>query len=185
MEQAGRWALPEGLHKSIQDEEKNYLDMAARTLLRRYGVVFRKISDHENISPPWRELVRYYRTMEARGEIRGGRFVDGVWGEQFALPEAVVRLRQIRKEEKAGKLNSISASDPLNMHGLITPGKKLAAYLGNRILYRDGVPVAMLESDEVKFLVEVSDQEKWQLQNILIRRDISPKLRPYLGKGIG
>jgi ATP-dependent Lhr-like helicase len=172
MEQAGRWALPEGLHKSIQDEEKNYLDMAARTLLRRYGVVFRKISDHENISPPWRELVRYYRTMEARGE-------------QFALPEAVVRLRQIRKEEKAGKLNSISASDPLNMHGLITPGKKLAAYLGNRILYRDGVPVAMLESDEVKFLVEVSDQEKWQLQNILIRRDISPKLRPYLGKGIG
>jgi ATP-dependent helicase Lhr and Lhr-like helicase len=191
MEQAGRWALPEGLNQSHVGEdtnmsdEKKYLELAARTLLRRYGVVFRKISDHENISPPWRELVRYYRTLEARGEIRGGRFVDGVWGEQFALPEAVVRLRQIRKEEKTGKLISLSASDPLNMHGLITPGKKLSAYLGNRILYKDGVPIAVLESDEVKFLIEVSDQEKWELQNILIRRDISPKLRPYLGKGIG
>jgi ATP-dependent helicase Lhr and Lhr-like helicase len=183
--------LPEGLNQSHVGgdtnigDEKNYLELAARTLLRRYGVVFRKLSDHENISPPWRELVRYYRTMEARGEIRGGRFVDGVWGEQFALPEAVVRLRQIRKEEKTGKLISLSASDPLNMHGLITPGKKLSAYSGNRILYKDGVPIAILESDEVKFLVEIPDEEKWQLQNILIRRDISPKLRPYLGKGIG
>jgi ATP-dependent helicase Lhr and Lhr-like helicase len=191
MEQVGRWALPEGLNQSHVGgdtnigDEKNYLELAARTLLRRYGVVFRKLSDHENISPPWRELVRYYRTMEARGEIRGGRFVDGVWGEQFALPEAVVRLRQIRKEEKTGKLISLSASDPLNMHGLITPGKKLSAYSGNRILYKDGVPIAILESDEVKFLVEIPDEEKWQLQNILIRRDISPKLRPYLGKGIG
>jgi ATP-dependent helicase Lhr and Lhr-like helicase len=185
MEQAGRWSLSEGLKESDQADEKNYLEMTARALLRRYGVVFRKIADHENITPPWRDLVRYYRTMEARGEIRGGRFVDGVWGEQFALPEAVVSLRQIRKEEKTGRLISLSASDPLNMQGLITPGKKLSAYSGNRILYKDGVPVAMLESDEVKFLVEVSGTEKWALQNALIRRDISPKLRPYLGKGIG
>ncbi|MFL5731446.1 MAG: DEAD/DEAH box helicase, partial [Cytophagaceae bacterium] len=182
MEQAGRWALPEGLKDSaktddsiVSDKEKEYLDLAARSLLRRYGVVFRKIADHEHISPAWRDLVRYYRTMEARGEIRGGRFVDGVWGEQFALSEAVASLRQIRKEEKTGRLISLSASDPLNMHGLITPGKKLSAYAGNRILYKDGVPVAILESDEVKFLADIPDTEKWALQNALIRRDISPK----------
>jgi ATP-dependent Lhr-like helicase len=122
--------------------------------------------------------------MEARGEVRGGRFVDGVWGEQFALAEAVAKMRSLKKEEKKGVLVCISAADPLNLQGVITPGRKIPSYLGNRILFRDGIPVAVYESEEVNFLIPVDNSEKWELQNALIRRNVSPKLRPYLGKGI-
>ncbi|KAB2880256.1 DEAD/DEAH box helicase [bacterium] len=185
MDQAGRWTLLHEVHteeKQIPDSE--VLEITARILLKRYGVMFRKLADRESVAPPWRELVRVYRKLEARGEIRGGRFVEGVWGEQFALPEALTKLRSTRKEEKSGKLISISAADPLNLQGILTPGKKVSAFLGNRILYRDGEPCAVHESGENIFLVHADDSEKWKWQNALIRRTISPLLRPYLGKGI-
>lgn len=185
MEQAGRWTL---LHNSIIDEQKisdsEKLEITARILLKRYGVMFRRLADRESIAPLWRDLVRVYRKLEARGEIRGGRFVEGMWGEQFALPEALTKLRAIRKEEKTGKLISISAADPLNLHGVITPGKRVASLLGNRLLFEDGEPVAIHEAGENIFLTETDDSEKWKWQTALIRRTIPPKLRAYLGKGI-
>lgn len=185
MEQAGRWTL---LRSAISNEKEisdaEILEMTARVLLKRYGVMFRRLADRETIALPWRDLVRVYRKLEARGEIRGGRFVEGMWGEQFALPEALTKLRAIRREERTGKLISISAADPLNLHGVITPGKRVASFLGNRILFKDGEPVAIHEAGENIFLTETDDSEKWKWQNTLIRITISPQLRPYLGKGI-
>jgi ATP-dependent Lhr-like helicase len=176
------------LRNTVSDEKKisdaEIIEMTARVLLKRYGVMFRRLADRETIAPPWRDLVRVYRKLEARGEIRGGRFVEGMWGEQFALPEALTKLRAIRKEEKSGKLISIGAADPLNLHGVIMPGKRVASFLGNRVLFRDGETVAIHEAGENIFLSAVDDSEKWKWQNVLIRRAISPHLRAYLGKGI-
>jgi ATP-dependent Lhr-like helicase len=186
MEHAGRWSL---LHTNAQSQDDTRLDnesltTIARVLLRRYGVVFRKLADRENFAPPWRESVRVYRTLEARGEIRGGRFVEGVWGEQFALPEAVGKLRHIRKQIKNGALISISAADPLNLTGIITPGKRVPSFFNNRILYKDGAPVALKEGHEIKLLIEFDKAEIWNTHNALIKRNISPKLRAYLGKEV-
>lgn len=190
MEQAGRWSLlrpidgAEGVLLQEQTSDEARLQLVARILLKRYGVVFRKLTENETIAPPWRELVRVYRRLEARGEIRGGRFVEGVWGEQFALPEAVTKLRAIRKEEKKGTMISISAADPLNLHGIITPGKRIAGLSNNRLLYRDGVVVAVFEAGKTEFLTTTDESEQWRLKGVLIQRDISPTLRAYLGKGI-
>ena len=120
--------------------------------MRRYGVVFRKLADRENLVPPWRDLVRAFRLLEARGEIRGGRFVEGFYGEQFALPEAVAQLRLLRKREKNGALLSLSAADPANLQGILTPGPRVPATRKNRILFRDGEPVAVLEAGEMRVL---------------------------------
>jgi hypothetical protein len=100
--------------------------------------------------PKWRDLLRVYRKLEARGDIRGGRFVAGFSGEQFALPEAVGKLRAVRRQGTTGALVSLSGADPLNLAGILTPGPKLAALARNRILYRDGVPIAFLEGDVVR-----------------------------------
>jgi ATP-dependent Lhr-like helicase len=192
MDQAGRWSLLHLLSETPEilpgDHSERFressVEMVARILLRRYGVVFRKLIENETIAPPWRELVHVYRKLEARGEIRGGRFVEGVWGEQFALPEAVTKLRAVRKEEKNGNLVSISAADPLNLHGIISPGKRVAGLSNNRLLYRDGVVVALFETGKAEFLTPFNESEQWQMKNILIQRAISPKLRAYLGRGI-
>jgi ATP-dependent Lhr-like helicase len=122
--------------------------------------------------------------LEARGEIRGGRFIEGVWGEQFALLEAVSSLRMIRREPKNGVLVSISAADPLNLTGIVTPGRHVPSLFSNRILYKDGVPVAVKEGREIKLLTNFERTEKWKIQNALIQRNIAPKLRAYLGKGV-
>ena len=156
----------------------------AWALLRRYGVVFRKLAERENLAPPWRDLVRVLRTLEARGQIRGGRFVEGMYGEQYALPEAIIELRNIKKLNKTDVLVAISAADPLNLTGIITPGRRITAYSGNRILYRDGVPIAVKEAKEIQFLIEPDAQSKWTLQNALIHHEISPRLRKYLGKSM-
>ena len=113
----------------------------ARQLLARYGVLFPEILARESIAPPWRELVRLLRRMEARGEIRGGRFVAGFVGEQFALPEALEMLRSLRDAEPTGETVTLSAVDPLNLVGILSPGERVAAVPGNRVTYRDGVPV--------------------------------------------
>ncbi|HEX6864391.1 MAG TPA: DEAD/DEAH box helicase, partial [Thermoanaerobaculia bacterium] len=148
MENAGRWSLTRAgapAEDAISPEAAEHI---AWTLLRRYGVVFRRLLERETLLPPWRDLLRVFRRLEARGEIRGGRFVDGFSGEQYALPEAVGRLRAIRKEPKKGTLISVSAVDPLNLIGIATPGDRLAALSGNRLLYRVGVPIAVLDGKE-------------------------------------
>ena len=159
------------------------MDHIARVLLRRYGVVFRKVLEREQGLPPWRELLYIYRRMEARGELRGGRFVNGFSGEQFALPEAVGNLREIHKRPGNGEMLAISAADPLNLTGLITPGKRIAAQHKHRILYRDGVPVAVNADGRIDFFAETSLEEQWQGRNLLLRKQHpgyqTPPHRPY------
>jgi ATP-dependent Lhr-like helicase len=119
-------------------------------LLRRYGIVFRKVLERETNLPPWRELLRVYWRMEARGEIRGGRFVQSFAGEQFALPDAVAELRSIRNKKPGDDRIAISAADPLNLLGIILPGEKVTATLNNRILFRDGLPIAQQSGDDIR-----------------------------------
>jgi ATP-dependent helicase Lhr and Lhr-like helicase len=181
MNYAGRWSL---LSAETLDESDvtPTVEAVAWCMLRRYGVVFRKLAERENLPLPWRDVVSFLRTLEARGQIRGGRFVEGVYGEQYALPEAIIELRNIRKKKDAGSLISISAADPLNLTSIITPGRRIPSYSGNRILYKEGVPVAVKEAKEIQFLIEPEPEEKWALQNALITHQVSPKLRKYLGK---
>ena len=180
-----RWSLlhekrnEDGVINSQQD-----IETICWALLRRYGVLFRKLSERENLAPPWRDIVRMLRTMEARGQIRGGRFVEGVYGEQYALPEAVVELRNCRKDIKREVLISISAADPLNLTGVITPGRRVPAFSGNRILYQDGVPIAFKEAKEIQFAAEPEQNKKWALHHALIQHAVSPRLRKYLGKAV-
>jgi ATP-dependent Lhr-like helicase len=113
----------------------------ARQLLRRYGVVFRELLARETETPPWRTLLPIYRRLEARGEIRGGRFVAGFIGEQFALPEAVDGLRAVRRQAKEPETVMVAAADPLNLVGILTPGSRLSPFTQQVIVYRSGVPV--------------------------------------------
>ena len=145
-DRAGRWALL----KAVTDiDHTDAVEHIAWVLLRRYGVVFRKVLERETNLPPWRELLRVYWRLEARGEIRGGRFVNGFAGEQFALPDAIAELRSVRKRQPGNEQFVISATDPLNLVGIILPGEKIAASLSNRILIRDGTPVAQQSGDEI------------------------------------
>jgi ATP-dependent Lhr-like helicase len=175
----------------------------AKILLNRYGVMFRKLADRDAMAPPWRDLVRAYRLLEARGEIRGGRFVEGFYGEQYALPEAIPLLRKHRsltptlspgeggtrpileRAVRSEALVSLSAADPLNLVGIITPDNKVTAHYKNRILFKDGKLVASKEGDDITFHVKPADEtEAWHWKSALVQRNISPRLRAYLGKGI-
>ena len=149
----------------------------ARTLLRRYGVVFWRLLEREAAwLPPWRDLLRVYRTLERRGEIRGGRFVAGFSGEQYALPAAVGALREIRRKAPTDALVSLSGADPLNLAGILTPGAKVAALTGNRVLYRDGLPVALLAAGEVQFLETLEPATEWQARIALLRSAMPTEL---------
>jgi ATP-dependent Lhr-like helicase len=119
------------------------VEAQARVLLKRYGVVFRRMLVREANAAPWRDLVRAYRRLEARGEIRGGRFVSGMSGEQFALPDAVERLREVRRTPLDDRLIVISAADPLNLVGIVTAGERVRAVAAARVGYRNGVPVEL------------------------------------------
>ena len=154
------------------------IEKFARVLLRRYGVVFRRMLERESFSVTWYELGRIYRRWEARGEIRGGYFVGGVSGEQFALPEAIGLLRSIRKTSSDGELITLSAADPLNLQGVLTPGARIPAFTANRILFRDGLPIAALESREIRTL---SDEQipGLEIENALRVGKLRPSLRPY------
>ncbi len=145
------------------------IEHVARVLLRRYGVVFRKLLERESGLPPWRELFYVYRRMEARGEIRGGRFVSGFAGEQFALPEAADLLRGIARDSASDQV-SISAADPLNLIGIVTSGDRVPALSGNRVLFEQGVSTAVQSGGEVRFLREVPAGLQWQIRNLLVRR---------------
>ncbi len=176
MEQAGRWSVIDA-----EFEDQADIEQCARILLKRYGVVFRRVLARENGIPPWRDLVRVLRRMEDRGEVRGGRFVER-WGEQYALPEAITVIRSLKREKKRGELVSVSACDPVNLVGVVTPGKRIPATPGNRILFRDGEPVARYEGKSVHFEKKLDPETAWTLEKTLIRKHVPPRLREYLGK---
>jgi len=170
MEEAGRWALARRARVQPGDAEMGASEHVARSLLRRYGIVFWRLLEREaDWLPPWRDLMRIYRRLEARGEVRGGRFVAGFSGEQFALPEAIGLLREIRRKPDAGAMLSVSGADPLNLAGILTPGAKLAALTGNRLLYRDGIPIAMLSAGEARFLESPEPGDEWAARKALLR----------------
>ena len=207
MASAGRWSI---LQRGYANETMGAAESAAsgekiaRLLLVRYGVVFKRLLEREGITIPWRVLLRIYHRLEARGEIRGGRFVAGISGEQFALPDAIGMMRAIRRartltgeefrsamsldnSERTGSsmtaaesLISISAADPLNLVGIITPGGRITAHTSNRILYHNGEPVAVLEAGHTRFLVELSRALEWKAKAALLRKPTLPQLRSYL-----
>jgi ATP-dependent Lhr-like helicase len=216
MASAGRWSLlnrESDKLKFVEQEGAEAAEEIARILLKRYGVVFKRLLEREGITLPWRVLLRIYHRLEQRGEIRGGRFVAGISGEQFALPEAVGMLRAVRRTRNGSmdfgvrspllnnevgslaagiqpgnesttanteSLISVSAADPLNLVGIITPGARVTAHTSNRILYSNGEPITVLESGESRFLVELSRTMEWKAKSALMRKATPPQLRTYL-----
>ena len=179
MASAGRWSI---LHRNAQPnlKDESLTEEVAWALLKRYGVVFKRLLEREGMALPWRVLLRFYHRLEARGEIRGGRFVAGISGEQFALPEAIGMLRAIRRAGAQESLISVSAADPLNLCGIIIPGPRITAHTSNRILYQDGAPIASFESGETHFIVELSRAMEWKAKAALMRKATRPELRSYL-----
>jgi ATP-dependent Lhr-like helicase len=145
------------------------LEHIARVLLRRYGVLFWRVLDREaDWLPPWREWLPVLHRMEARGDLRGGRFVAGLAGEQFALPEAIPLLRDIRRRPLDGTLIRVSAVDPLNLCGTLLPGAKVPALTGNRILFRDGLPVATWIARKPHYDPQLDTEERERVRHALI-----------------
>ncbi|HEX2828487.1 MAG TPA: DEAD/DEAH box helicase [Burkholderiales bacterium] len=173
---AGRWAL---LASQPDMDREEQVETIARVLLKRYGVVFRSLLARESRLPTWRELVMVYRRLEARGEIRGGRFVAGFGGEQFALPDAVGRLRAVRKIPKSLELIVVSAADPLNLVGILTPDARVSSIAQNRIAFRDGVAVGAWEGGKVKRL-GASELDEDTLHSLLSRRASAHPLKAHL-----
>jgi len=136
---SGRWAL---LHADVAAERNRAVEAACWMLLRRYGIVIRDLLARESNLPPWRELLMAFRRLEDRGEIRGGRFVDGFLGEQFALPVAVESVRGMRGLPLSGDTVTLSAADPLNLVGILVPGERVPAISGRTVSYRDGIAVS-------------------------------------------
>jgi ATP-dependent Lhr-like helicase len=180
---AGRWTAvemaPAEADLSRRSDQTGSATDAARaaavetqawTLLRRYGVVCRRLLARETLAPPWRDLTRVYRRLEARGEIRGGRFVAGMVGEQYALPRAVERLREVRRTPADGRLLVVSTADPLNLSGIVTAGERLRAAARNRVLYRDGVALAVREGDFVRHLAPSDPAIAADVSHALSRR---------------
>jgi ATP-dependent Lhr-like helicase len=160
---------------SPQRGEGDEVEHIARTLLHRYGVVFWKLLEREAPwLPSWRELLRVYHRLEARGEIRGGRFVEGLVGEQFALPEAIGQLRSVRQRPNEGLRVTVSGSDPLNLVGTVLAGDKLPALAGTRVLYEDGVAVAALVANKPQFLLEAEGATRQRWLHALLRRADPP-----------
>jgi ATP-dependent Lhr-like helicase len=161
IEDAGRWTLvrqPVSTQAALPAEA---IEHVARVLLRRYGVVAWRIVEREAAwLPPWRELLRVYRRLEARGEIRGGRFIDGSTGEQFALPEAITAMRQVRRQSPDEHLVCLAASDPANLLGTVLAGPRLPRVAGAKVLYRGGVPIATSVAGQVEFLQALSPPQQ-------------------------
>lgn len=174
MDDAGRWALvrrapvADGTRPAAHSAET--LEHVAMTLLRRYGVVFWRLLEREaDWLPSWRELLRTFHRLEARGEIRGGRFVSGLAGEQFALPEAIPLLREVRRRPHDGSLIAVCGADPLNLVGTLLPGSKVPALSGNRLVYRDGLPAAVEIAGKQQVLLELEPQAAGLVREKLIR----------------
>ncbi|RXU61407.1 ATP-dependent DNA helicase [Pseudomonas protegens] len=168
MDDAGRWAL---LRRATPEDPAATLEQVAMTLLRRYGVVFWRLLEREaDWLPSWRDLLRTFHRLEARGDIRGGRFVSGLAGEQFALPEAIPLLREVRRRPHDGSLVAVCGVDPLNLAGTLLPGPKVAALSGNRLVYRDGLPAAAEIAGTQQLWMELAPHEAQALRNKLVQR---------------
>ena len=165
--------------ESIHDADA--LEHVARALLRRYGIVAWRLLEREAAwLPPWRDLLRVLRRLEAQGELRGGRFVAGMSGEQFALPEAVAMLRDTRRAPPAGTLVCLSGADPMNLVGVAVPGDRIPALAGNRVLYRDGIPIAALVAGETRWIEPQNPAQARVAEDALIRRSAGSPLAAYL-----
>jgi len=170
IEDAGRWTLTRRVEDADAPLDPETIEHIARTLLRRYGVVGWRLLEREAAwLPSWRDLLRVYHRLEARGEIRGGRFIAGLSGEQFALPEAIGALRAVRKRAHDGTLVSLSALDPLNLVGTVLAGDKVPRHLGGRVLYRDGIVVATWVAGQLAWHGPVTLQEQHALRRALVR----------------
>jgi ATP-dependent helicase Lhr and Lhr-like helicase len=201
VEDAGRWSLLDTFQQSTADAESKIgtrkrpsykwevlddeqMERLISIYLQRWGVLFRSLLERESFSPSWRILLMHLRKLELRGVLRGGRFVAGVGGEQFAFPETVDALRKFKKNKEAlpnKPFYCLTATDPLNLLNLTLPNRKLPRLLKNRVLYQGGIPIAVLESDEVHFLREVDPQEQWNTHQKLLKRNFPSRLRSYLG----
>ena len=171
--EAGRWSCVARRAADAGNVGEDGVEAVARTLLRRYGVVFKPLLARESITVPWRDLLREFRRLEARGEIRGGRFVAGFTGEQYALPEAVETLRRVRRAPADGAIVTLSAADPLNLTGVVCLGERVAATASTRIAFRDGVPIATLTgSRKIDWIEPQSPEQEWVARNALLRRRI-------------
>ena len=171
IEDAGRWSLTRRDATAPDTDDTEHI---ARVLLRRYGVVGWRLLEREaGWLPPWRDLLRVYRRLEARGEIRGGRFVAGVSGEQFALPEAIGALRHVRRRAADGELVVLSAQDPLNLVGTLLPGVKVPRLPGARVAWRDGVPVGNLVAGAVELPDDLAPADAREVRRVLLREPAS------------
>jgi ATP-dependent Lhr-like helicase len=179
--EAGRWSLLRSDATPDHSGDPQIVEQVAWRLLQRYGVVFRRLLTREAPwLPPWHMLLRVLRRLESQGHVRGGRFVAGASGEQYALPDAVTAMRAMRQQPPDGALVSLSAADPLNLLGIVTPGERLAALSGNRLVLRDGVPIATQSAGETRLIVSLSVPEEWTVRNALLRR--SPVAAAALGQ---
>jgi ATP-dependent Lhr-like helicase len=164
---AGRWALlpPRTVPRTATDPEA--LEHVAKTLLRRYGVICRRLIAREPLAPSWRELLPFYRTAEARGEIRGGRFVEPFGGEQFALVEAVEELRRLRRQQDANEWVVLAAADPVNIYGIADDSPR-APVPNRRLAFRNGAAVAARAGgNAVEWLAEISAADQRHATELL------------------
>jgi ATP-dependent Lhr-like helicase len=175
---SGRWSP---LLRRAEPPAPATVEFLVRQLLRRTGVVFRKTLARERFPVPWRDLARVCRTLEARGEIRGGRFVSGVSGEQFALPEAVGRLREVRRTAKDGRLVTISAADPLNLAGILDNGDRVRTVTAHRIVYRNGIALAALEGDYMRPLRDIGPSAAADVASALVGRRMPAVVSGFVG----
>ncbi|WP_347555068.1 DEAD/DEAH box helicase [Robbsia sp. KACC 23696] len=172
MDDAGRWArMPtSGADEVAHVSDDEIREHVAWTLLRRYGVICWRLLEREADGvPPWRDLLMVYRRLEARGEIRGGRFVEGLSGEQFALPEALPLLRDIRRRPNGEIWTVISAADPLNLVGIVIAGNRIASTLANRIAYCDGIPMGWLEAGTFHFASAALPEARERARSLLVQ----------------
>jgi ATP-dependent helicase Lhr and Lhr-like helicase len=176
----GRWSAT-GADVAEADREAA-IEQQARTLLARYGIVFRRLLARETNAATWRSLTTVYRRLEARGEIRGGRFVSGMSGEQFALPEAVERVREMRRSGRTGRLISISAVDPLNLTGILTSDERIRSLTANRLVYRDGVALAALEGEYMRPLADIEPAAASAVATALTGRSLPAVTTGFVGK---
>jgi ATP-dependent Lhr-like helicase len=166
---SGRWSKFPPFVQLASHEHRT--ERWAWLLVARYGVMFRDLLARETLAPSWGELLRVYRRLEMRGEIRGGRFVAGVAGEQFALGEAVERLRRMRDEPARDEWQVISAADPLNLVGIITRDARVPATHANRVLFVDGRPIAASESRQLRWLTDTDDAARRRATQLLLGPD--------------
>ena len=180
---AGRWSLVNDPREPADlEQHRDAVEHVAQVLLRRYGVVVRRVLDRESALPPWRELLQAFRRMEAQGLIRGGRFVGGLSGEQFALPEALEHLRKTRRRQERGDWVVLSAADPFNLVGILTPGPRVPAVASHRLAFKDGWPVAVLGAGDLSWLGNLNPADQWHARNLLLR---GQRGAAYLGRRSG